>query len=66
MTPSPAPAVKGWRFVRCDRDRDTRVYVYERADGPVSVPSAAKFGGGGMTIGYSDNGKTLSVTMRQE
>ena len=65
MTPSSAPAVKGWRFVRSDRGCDTLVYVYERADGPASVPSAAKFGGGGMTVGYSNGGKTMTVKVRQ-
>ncbi|MFA6270745.1 MAG: hypothetical protein WC657_06095 [Candidatus Paceibacterota bacterium] len=60
MTPSPAPAVKGWRIVAL-------VYVYER-DASVetpSVPSEKRFGGGGMTVGYSDNGKTMTVTVRQ-
>jgi hypothetical protein len=43
------------------------VYVYER-DASVetpSVPSEKRFGGGGMTVGYSDNGKTMTVTVRQ-
>ena len=60
MTPVPAPVVKGWRIVAL-------VYEYERDDDVETpqVPSAAKFGGGGMVIGYSDGGKTMTVKVRQ-
>jgi len=59
VTPSPAPVVKGWRFVAL-------VYEYERDDSveTPSVPSAKRFGGGGMTVGYSDGGKTMTVKVR--
>ena len=60
MTPSPTPVVKGWRFVAL-------VYEYER-DASVetpAVPSAKRFGGGGMTVVYSDGGKTMTVKVRQ-
>jgi hypothetical protein len=43
------------------------VYEYTR-DASVetpAVPSAKRFGGGGMTVVYSDGGKTMTVKVRQ-
>ena len=62
VTPFPAPAVKGWCFVRSDADGDARVYVYERdASATPQRPTERKFGAGLMGEGYSDKGKTMTV-----
>lgn len=66
MTASPAPTLRGWTPVGVARDGDALVYTYTRdASALPQRPTAAKFGTGIVRESYSDNGRTMTVHVRQ-
>jgi len=66
VTPSAAPALRGWTPVSVARDGDALVYTYTR-DASVTPqrPTAAKFGAGIVREAYSDSGRTMTVHVRR-